>query len=457
MCRDLDLPPGKGYLVKTWEVALTEHIAPTVLIDEAGKYPPVLDLLLLCKPGIRNVFFTSGPGQGKFDLPLDCPGASYLTPTATLLLPGACKYFDESFRTPIDTGSEMNLRTRSLKRGSIRFNRPSHGPILTTTAGAAAALSGLGRKANSMDSCQGGTFPGPTTVLLDSFARDMDNCSIYTALTRCTGDTHVVESNGKPANFLLSSSSIVRALGTFAITGDSTELQRAVTQHRAAHIPPHLSDPLNQPGVEPPPLRDLLYDSLNGTGFGDFIYNYLAWLVPPPIKKYFSSDWYIAKDTYDYDHAVEVIESVDNLNLHYTPLPNCIRPEGFVRSDNHQTNRGSELLFTLIDDYKLHNPHLLIEQPELCSDIIESLYPECPVYHREIKHSGVLTQQVNTEDYATAVFLRHRRTDTATENWTFKERYTPPIPLRPLILVQGFLYSPPTSTPIIPKFLSSPK
>jgi len=38
-----------------------------------------------------------------------------------------------------------------------------------------------------------------------------------------------------------------------------------------------------------------------------------------------------------------------------------------------------------------------------------------------------MTQQVNTDDYATAVFLRHRRTDGATEAWTFKERYVPPI------------------------------
>jgi hypothetical protein len=75
----------------------------------------------------------------------------------------------------------------------------------------------------------------------------------------------------------------------------------------------------------------------------------------------------------------------------------------------------------------LHNPHALVLDPTLASDLIEALYPCAPVYGREIKHCGILTQQVNVEDYATAVFLRHRRNDTATESWTFKERYTPPV------------------------------
>jgi hypothetical protein len=274
--KDLDLPQGKGFLVKTWERAFTENLAPTIILDECGLFPPVLDLLLLCRPGVRSIFFTGGPGQGEYRLHPNCPGRATLLPTLQLLSPGACCYLTENWRIASETGTDLNMVTRSTRHGGIFFNRLDHGPVVTTTAGAAAAYRGLGRDSHTMESSQGSTLHGPCSVLLDRYALDLDDSAIFTALTRGDSSVHVVEANGKPASLLMAASPIIRALGRAAVTGDCTELKSAITNHRNRHLPQQLCDPLRQPGNPPPPLTDLLYEPLLGTGFGDYIFSFLG-------------------------------------------------------------------------------------------------------------------------------------------------------------------------------------
>lgn len=73
--------------------------------------------------------------------------------------------------------------------------------------------------------------------------------------------------------------------------------------------------------------------------------------------------------------------------------------------------------------------------PSAFATLMECLYPGESVDFREARFRGESTAQVDTSDYATAVFLRHRRRDRATEAWTFHERHLPP--RRPLITYLG--------------------
>jgi hypothetical protein len=137
--------------------------------------------------------------------------------------------------------------------------------------------------------------------------------------------------------------------------------------------------------------------------------------------------WAASRSTFNPETLEQALLTVPNLNLHYTPLAPCLRIPDFEPLVHLPEIPCQVAPFSLLRGIGAFTPWDLLTNPARCSDIIEMLYPGARLYGREFRHNGLLTQQVNLDDYATAVFLRHRRKDTATERWTFKERHIPPI------------------------------
>ncbi|QDO72745.1 replicase [Entoleuca gammaflexivirus 2] len=426
LCSDLSPPQGRGYRIKTWENALLQPLAPTILLDDAGLIPPILDLLLLLNPQTTKVFFTGDPCQGQYLLPADAPNQALSRSTLDLLQPSACEYKRLTHRLAADVAGRLGAVTSSAAAGSIRFVGRPFGPVVASTVGSVQSLTALGTQAFTPATCQGQTFRCAYTILADKYLAHATDAMVYTALTRGTGDVLVMDQGlfGKKA--MAPRSSILRALVAASVTGSWTDFHSAVRDHKLRHTPPQLSDPIRPPGVAPPPIASLLNYPLAGTGFGDTIFAAIYHSAVYLIDTVAPTSWYISKHDYNPDVMDSALERVPFLDLHYNTLPPANRPDDFQFQGHQFIDSSSDLPFSLIDDFQLRSPRELLLNPSFTSEIIESMFPSPSVYGREVYFRGQHTVQIDTEDYATAVFLRHRRQDAATEAWTFAERYVPP-------------------------------
>jgi hypothetical protein len=75
--------------------------------------------------------------------------------------------------------------------------------------------------------------------------------------------------------------------------------------------------------------------------------------------------------------------------------------------------------------FSFYTPDELLRQPELVSDLLEAVLPDCRLFGREQYVNGAYTQQVDDSDYGTAIYLQHKRTDAATVQLTYQDRRVP--------------------------------
>nr|UQS94332.1 MAG: replicase [Corparint virus 1] len=428
--KSISQPPGKGYRTKTWEKALCEPLNPILVLDDASLMPPTLDLMLMLNPQVSMIVFTGDPAQNSFRPSSRIPDHGKLKNPLQLLKNCACEYLTTSHRTSLGVSASLSIATTSTTEGTIALGRLEHGPIIVTTPGAVETCSNFGREAYTPLTCQGLTFQTNYTIQMDHHLMNSTDHALYTALTRGTKSVYICHSNNKMEPLLRAKSPVCRAMAILAISKNPVPLQSAVRNHIIASTPQQLLDPLRSPGKTPPPLASLLYYPLTGGKLyshdhpGESIYQrltnatrslcdtllYYTWR---PIKITYDSlrmainlslvpDLYLHTNDFEYPHMPE------EMLLTHKPLPPIINSTAPLLHPSHP--------YTSSD---------LINDPELASPIAELIFSNARILGREITYFDMSTQQVDTTDYAHAIFLRHRRMDKATEAWTFKERHVP--------------------------------
>lgn len=441
----LSLGAGRGGMVKTWERALLEPCNPLLILDDAGELPPILDLLLL-KSGSKFVAFTGDTCQNVRRVGPACPGAARLIPTLTLLQPGAGLLLQNGKRLPPLVARAFGLATSSTDPGRIFFTITQRGTVLASTPGAAAAMTGLGRRCIPVTQCQGLTVRGPVTLLLDQSMKMASDSAVYTALTRGTGDLHIVESRDKLADLARSHSAILRGLVEYGLSGNPLPLKAAVTSHRLHHTPPHLRDPTRCPGTPPAGDASSIYDGpiVTGSGFVmDSIYRTIRWARQPrTTQPLFVGDLYWASRAPQQSTIRAAMDEV----LGFATVLGEWTGEYLASGESPPPPTAPRAQIPeappcfLPSDLDLSPTYQLFLYTEKLDELVEAACPNPRLYGRERFFRGALTQQVHQDDLVSALFLHHRRQDKATEQWTYAERYVPP-PQRTSLTYYGAGYS----------------
>nr|QED42996.1 putative RdRp [Leucocoprinus gammaflexivirus C] len=424
-------PSGKGYRVKTWERALVEPLNPILILDDVSLLPSSLDAMLLLNPNVQQIVFTGDPAQNFFLPPSNCPDREKMLNPITLLKPFACEYLTSTHRLCPNIAKVLGFRTTSSEKGEISTTRIGSGPIIVGTPGMVETASIGGRLAYTPVTCQGSTFHQDYSVQLDNTMINHTDHSIYTALTRGKHGVHITHSNDNPTKLSRANSSIIRALVKYMTSGDSTGISSATQQHIIRSTPRQLSDPLRKPGKEPPPLDSLLHFSHPGGKVyspdhpGQNILNRLINAAHSHITSLLNYCWKPIKLTYSTLKMAVALSQVPDLHYHINSTVYPEVPDDMITqpsSNQLYFNPGDEQLPA--SEFPFH-PAELLTDPTLIDDAAFYLLPNPRLLNREIIYGELETQQIDTTNYGTSIFLHHRRSDKATEAWTFNSRHVP--------------------------------
>lgn len=434
---DLNLPPGKGFVVRTWELAFLQPLAPTVILDDAGLIPPVLDLMILANAHTRRMYFTGDSAQNVYQPSTEVPYHSYASDNLSVLGKSACTYLRHGHRLAKGVANSLNAATSSDIDCELRRGESIHSPSIVSTRGMVATFTELGRIAHTSNTSQGTTINSSYNLILDQYSALASDRSLYTALTRGRYHVYISVINNKPDRLLRSNSTIAPALADFLLSGSSTNLSAAIRNHKIAHTPTHLLDPLNRPGKKIPSLNNVLQSysnsqSLLGCGnlneFGTYLQEQICGILTKPsiiaLAATSAVTWELGRRSYNPEHFQHLLETVTDLSLHYLPFQQPDVP-GWSPLEAPTSLRSDGFEFALPAPLPF-NTHELCTTPGLIKDAISMITPLSKVENRERQVGEAMTQQVNGEDEATALFLKHKRTDHATQTWTYKERIVRP-------------------------------
>ncbi|UQS94392.1 MAG: replicase [Corpardiv virus 2] len=390
--------------------------------------------MLLLNPQINMIVFTGDPAQNRFSPPPNCPNNDKMTNPLKLLSPFACEYLTTSHRLPTTLGNQLGLPATNDTGGVLKTGRLNHGPILVSTPGAVEVASHGGRSAYTPLTSQGTTLRQDYTLQLDNNMINSTDHSFYTALTRGTKNVYLCHSNNKMSQLSHACSRVCRALVTFSESKDDTELRAAIRDHIIRSTPAHLRDPLKLPGKTSLDINSLLYHPCKGGKVyspdhpGASILDRIRTNLTGLYRTVLHYTWHPVKLTYSYIRMVSAIMNVPDLLYHVTATEHPYIPEDYLSPPSEPTLANiinDDYLPSVAHPYSIHS---LVTDPDLASTFAELLLKNPRVYGREYNHHSQITQQVDTTDYATSIFLHHRRVDKATEQWTFSERH---VPIRP--------------------------
>ncbi len=422
---DLGLRPGHGYRVKTWETAFLERLPSTVIFDDCGLFP-AFDLLLAVKPSIKDVFFTGEPGQGGMSVSPNTGGWAECKPMVDLVAYAACTFKRDNYRLGSKVAEKLGVESVNPHEGDIFFSTSQFSSQIVATRGMVQTAAELQREAYTPVTCQGHTLDLPE-IVIDSNMRRADDKAVYTMLYRSRGNL-LINLPHKPKN-LQPSSRILKAIIIAKEENNWEPLYQAVRDHRIRYTPRHLQDPLRMPGKKPPPLEKLLFKPLSGWGTDRHPYNetvrrQIAALRPPPTyKTSWDHVWTEGRARRSIASRLAFFLLMPWLYLSYhlgfaDPKPADPAPSPPARDDLSSH-------FTLCAPPVGYSTYEIATEPSVMAAVSEMLFPS-RVFGREVRISGEMTHQVDDSDEATAIFLRHRRDDKATEAWTFKERMVGP-------------------------------
>ncbi|GFM95132.1 replicase [viral metagenome] len=434
LANDFNLPDGKGYVVRTWEVALTQPLPETVILDDCGLLPPYLDLLLLLNPRVKTIIATGDPCQNTTRVDTAVPKSSYARETVEIMAPYVTDYLRDSWRLAEGVSGSLGVQGSTENEGRIRRAYQTECPTIVSTRGTKATLNELGCDTMTSVNAQGSTIKGNYNYLIDRYTMLASDRCVYTALTRGKRNINVYFPGSKLEKLTQPASRILRGLISYLKDDDDQELHAAVRAHKLHYTPAQLLDPLRLPGVTPPPLHELLDKAraiaqLHGGDNGEYYNEQIAQSCRAVaakgsfLEKREETLWQLGKRNFN-EHVVEpLIEKITDLNLHYGHLrqPDI---DGWKVEEPMSQLRSDHMPKTLLSEMPYPTSQLF-SSPETCSELAELLYPEAQIENREVSFAGKHTEQVDTRDRATAIFLQHRRNDRATCNWTFQERFIP--------------------------------
>ncbi|AVD68667.2 replicase [Entoleuca gammaflexivirus 1] len=426
--KKLELTDDQKFMVKTWERAIVEPCESIVLMDDIGDIPPITDLFLLAHPNVRTLCFTGDPAQVVRELSTDVPNHKKCKNGIDLLSTHAGCYFREGHRLPRDVARAMGLTTRSTQPGSLKAAYTRRGDHIMLSNGAASLARELGIQAHSAGSVQGLSFEGPCVINLNKMAKHMNDRTAYTILTRSKGDCLISDDNGSLVSHLNNRCPILTGAVSYCTTGDNQTLLRAVRDHRIKYTPPQLADPLRMPGKAPRSVEQLSPPKLSGTGFGDVISKAILGMSTFTPAMATVESRYTPSSNFHPDALPNAISEVPSLALTQVPMAATSFLEDMPRTRRAAASidHSNQLPFVLPGDLTAFSPREMFRDLSVCSQVVEMVWTNPAIYKREFRFNGLVTQQVAEDDYATAVFLRHRRGDSALEKWTFKERHVKP-------------------------------
>jgi hypothetical protein len=435
----LNLPKGRGSFVKTFETAFAEVLAPVVLIDDAGAFPPgYVDALVLAHPQIALVLFTMGPGQhvARANNP---DGTGRICPTvARKLSTNACCYLTDVYRHPRQVALAFGWKTHSKADGTIIFGTPpAHCPTVDDHNDTAAASRAVGHISHSLNDCQGLTFTNPYALMLSPRAlNSVDDEFMYTALSRGKADLYIVEINNNLSRYAGARSAILRGLVAYQ-QGDNTALRTAIRDHEIRNLPAHLLDPTNQPAVYMKDVSSLLYPKLPGTGvghacIGDFATQVSTMLQHPTMHT--GHITYLASSNYCYATRENAVNIVPHYLAQYDdPI---LEQDDFLSRfaealDTHDAlGSPAEGLcdFGQFDDLHAGTALDVLTDKNTLDEVAENLWGPINTEGREFNYGGTWTEQIDESSAASSLFPKHHPKDEATMNWSIHKRMRRPRP-----------------------------
>nr|QED43020.1 putative RdRp [Leucocoprinus gammaflexivirus G] len=387
--------------------------------------------MLLLNPSVQQIVFTGDPAQNLFLPPSNCPDREKMINPITLLKPFACEYLTVTHRLCPAVAGTLGFETTSKAEGELKRGRIGTGPIIVGTPGMVETATIGGRIAYTPITCQGSTINQAYTVQLDNTMINHTDHSIYTALTRGKTSVHVCHCNDNPAKLTNANSAILRALTQFLLTKDPTKLSIATQSHILRSTPRQLADPLNLPGSKPEPLDHYLhYRMLGGKIYspdhpGLSLYQKIIAAAQPLINLLRHYCWRPLKMTYSAAKMAIALEHVPDLHYHTHDVPELTIPDDLLSTEPTSTlyfDPGDDNLPASVLPY---SPHQLFEDPTLIDDAVHYLLPRPRIFGRELLYYDLTTQQIDETNYGTAIFLHHKRSDKATERWTYDSRHVP--------------------------------
>lgn len=248
--QDLKLKKELGHdsRVRTWERAFLRHLPPVVIFENC-QFFPAFDLLLLCQPRVRYVFFTGEVGHYGVQVPPTVDGWQSCPPMVDLVKFAACDYLLRNWRLGTGVCEKMQITPMTPHPGDIEVITMSS-PIQNMKSDATkVTLKSYTVVGSGTDS------PLPAEIVVDNYVARAKDKAIYTMLFQAGGDLKILlPPNHQSLQF---NSSILAALSK-AATGDWEPFKIAVDKHRKSYIPKHLQDSRALPGKEPPSFEVLL-------------------------------------------------------------------------------------------------------------------------------------------------------------------------------------------------------
>jgi hypothetical protein len=363
------LRPGLGYRVSTYELPFTGSYAQLMVLDEVGKYPPgYTTLLALACPRITHILATGDPAQDVYNSPGPGNTLNTMTPEIDRLARYASTYLKNSTRFTEEFLHVTGIPgTPNGDTGDFIFDGLSQDnrPVVTSTEAAASTLTMMSRRAFTCSGSQGITFSHNYEVHFDKYFALASDRAVYTAITRGKRAVGIIRL-GIPEGTHCASP-IARAI----LASDRPALRKAIENHIARYTPARLLDPTKMLG-----------------GSEKYAHDASAYVDQLP-------------------HLSGIVDETPVVTFPDAVCPPVTAPVPTL---------PSPFFKTVLDP--LHDLYSQVKR------LFGTLFQETRLAEeRERLIGDILTEQVCDKDQLNGLFIRHKRGDRATEDWTMTGRY----------------------------------
>jgi len=375
---ELKLPGGYGFKAPTPETPFLGSYTSIMIGDEIGKFPPgYFDLLIPMCPTMQYLMLSGDPAQTIYNC--DKPDNTLNSYQAEIDRFAKYALCYKTLITRLCCGVAHKLGVEhkcNERKGEILKSKKAVTTKIILSADKLEAItnSEFGLQATTFSGSQGSNYDEHYSIQINKASAKADDRAWYTALTR--GKRGIVLL--LPSNKIeYHRSAIARAL----IASDDDALKLAVNAHIAKYTPAHLRDPLKKQidlnGMGLQTQRGVQTELVNTNTL-------------PHLSGILTEYEYI---DYDFQESVK-----DNNEYPTVELPQ-IEFRGL--NDIHQNNEDQS------------------------ANLIGTVNLEPSFDDREILIYDQVTQQVDDRSLGHAMFLRHKRGDLATEQWTNEGRWVP--------------------------------
>jgi len=181
----------RKYTVKTFETALLQAPADTVIFDEVSQFAPgYIDTFLRTWGHVKNIILLFDLIQTEFHEPHPDSVLNYQIKEEANFAKFATVYENYTFRTPQKLARFLGYRSYSQIEGSVFVENKidGSGQILTCDELSVKNLEGSGYSAITISSSQGSTINALTELIINHSAKRANEAVLNTALTRAAGD-----------------------------------------------------------------------------------------------------------------------------------------------------------------------------------------------------------------------------------------------------------------------------